>query len=555
MAKMLPYPIEKFQDPTEERIYHLFEHELNEDYTVLYSRSWSQVSNGHNPDPECDFIILKPGAGIIVLEVKGGRWERKRGLWHCYGEPVDVEDDPFAQAKSNRSALTDLLKKPGKWSHQWFPISYALAFPDTKFSDQFDTTGLPPILTNDELDYVNDWVARAMQECSQQNYPAVLSYDMFDYTVRTLMKDYVMSLQDILDITERELITLTNQQLELDQKLQRMKKLTIQGCAGSGKTLMAIRQAKRLAHTPTVRNILLTCVNKELGNWLNKQTHSIRHRCTTKPFLEFCKDLLREHGVLTGNEVEDNEYYNELPLLMLEIIDAHNIKFDAIIVDEGQSFKTDWWVVVDQMLADKQKSYRYIFYDELQRIYDESDNKVPGEDEAINLDVNIRNTANIHHKAIKFLPKDSPLPKCNSVKGEIPWFSVYDDEGTMKYNLQKMLISLIRDGRVSAKDIVVLRGKKKTSRLIDGEKLGSFILTALENEENPTAVRFTTIQSFRGMERRVVILTEFDDEVRNIEQLNYLGASRAKTMLAYLVSNKVAPQLLTSLQEGCHLRN
>jgi hypothetical protein len=253
--------------------------------------------------------------------------------------------------------------------------------------------------------------------------------------------------------------------------------------------------------------------------------------------------------------VKDSEYYDELPLLMLEIIDSHNIKFDAIIVDEGQSFNTDWWVVIDQMLADRQKSYRYIFYDELQRIYDESNNEVPGEDEAINLDVNIRNTANIHHKAIKFLPKDSPLPKCNGVKGEIPWFSVYDDEGTMKYNLQKMLISLIRDGRVSAKDIVVLRGKKKTSRFIDGEKLGSFILTALENEENPAAVRFSTIQSFRGMERRVVILTEFDDEVKNIEQLNYLGASRAKTMLAYLVSNKVAPQLLTSLQEGCHLRN
>jgi hypothetical protein len=292
----------------------------------------------------------------------------------------------------------------------------------------------------------------------------------------------------------------------------------------------------------------------ELGNWLYNQTHSIRHRCTTKPFLVFCEELLREYGVLTGKEVKDNEYYDELPLLMLEIIDAHNIKFDAIIVDEGQSFNTDWWVVIDQMLADKQKSYRYIFYDELQRIYDESDNKVPGEDEAINLDVNIRNTANIHHKAIKFLPKGSPLPKCNSVKGEIPWFSVYDDEGTMKYNLQKMLTSLIRDGRVSAKDIVVLRGKKKTSRFIDGEKLGSYILTALENEENPAAIRFTTIQSFRGMERRVVILTEFDDEVKNIEQLNYLGASRAKTMLAYLVSNKVAPHLLTSLQESCTLR-
>jgi hypothetical protein len=125
----------------------------------------------------------------------------------------------------------------------------------------------------------------------------------------------------------------------------------------------------------------------------------------------------------------------------------------------------------------------------------------------------------------------------------------------MKYNLQNMLTALIRDGRVSSKDIIVLRGKKKASRLNDGEKIGPYVLTSLDNEDNPAAIRFTTIQSFRGMERRVVILTELDEEVKNIEQLNYLGASRAKTMLAYLVSDKVAPPLLTVLQEGCQVKN
>lgn len=112
MAKMLPYPIEKFVNPVEEKIYHLFEHNLNEDYTVLYSRTWSQVSNGHNPDPECDFIIMRPEEGIIVLEVKGGRWERKRGFWFANEKQVASSDDPFIQAKSNRGALVDLLRKP-----------------------------------------------------------------------------------------------------------------------------------------------------------------------------------------------------------------------------------------------------------------------------------------------------------------------------------------------------------------------------------------------------------------------------------------------------------
>ncbi len=554
MAKMLPYPIDKFNNPVEERMYRLFEQELNDDYTVLYSRTWTQVSNGHNPDLECDFIVLKPGEGIIVVEVKGGRWERKQGFWFSYGKQVPLSDDPFTQAKRNRYALQDFLKKPVKWNSYFFPFSYAVMLPDTRFPDDFDRTGLPPVFTNDELSYMNDWVVNAMQDCIQQSYPSVLTQEMYDYTVQTLMKDYVMSLKDVFDITEKELVTLTNQQLDLDQNLQKIRKLTIQGCAGSGKTLMALRQAKRLSQTPTVRSILFTCFNMELGSWLQGQTYSIRNRCTTKPFLVFCEEQLMKYSVLTGTEVKDGKFYDELPLKMLEIIDTHNIKFDAIIVDEGQSFNTDWWIVIDQMLADKEKSYRYIFYDDLQRIYEERENSVPGEDQAIDLTVNIRNTARIHHQAIKFLPKDRPLPKCNSVDGEMPWFSTYDDEGTMKYNLQSMLTALIRDGRVSSKDIIVLRGKKKGSRLIDGEKLGPYVLTSLENEENPAAVRFTTIQSFRGMERRVVILTELDNDVKNIERLNYLGASRAKTMLAYLVSEKVVPQLLTSLQEGCYLK-
>jgi superfamily I DNA/RNA helicase len=293
----------------------------------------------------------------------------------------------------------------------------------------------------------------------------------------------------------------------------------------------------------------------ELGSWLQEQTYSIRHRCTTKPFLVFCEELLFKYGVLSGNEIKDQTFYDELPLRMLEIIDLHNIKFDAIIVDEGQSFNTDWWIVINQMLVDKEKSYRYIFYDDLQRIYEEQENHVPGEDQSIDLTVNIRNTASIHQKAIRFLPRHNPLPKCNNIRGEEPWFSIYQDEISMKNQLQSLLTSLIRDGRVSSKDIVILRGKKKTSRIIDDEKLGPFILSSLEEISNPAAIRFTTIQSFRGMERRVVILTELDDEINNIEQLNYLGASRAKTMLAYLVSDKIHPNIRTILQENCYIRN
>ena len=103
MAKMLPYPLEMYNNIVEENLYKLFETRLSDDYTVFYSRTWSQISQGNNPDPECDFIIAKPGEGILVIEAKGGIWERKNGNWVVYGNEVKSSDNPINQARSNRA--------------------------------------------------------------------------------------------------------------------------------------------------------------------------------------------------------------------------------------------------------------------------------------------------------------------------------------------------------------------------------------------------------------------------------------------------------------------
>jgi hypothetical protein len=65
--------------------------------------------------------------------------------------------------------------------------------------------------------------------------------------------------------------------------------------------------------------------------------------------------------------------------------------------------------------------------------------------------------------------------------------------------------------------------------------------------EDPAAVRFTTIQKFRGMERRVVIVTELDKEVQNIQQLNYLGCSRAKSLLNIFLADNIEKSLLQEM--------
>ena len=121
----------------------------------------------------------------------------------------------------------------------------------------------------------------------------------------------------------------------------------------------------------------------------------------------------------------------------------------------------------------------------------------------------------------------------------------------MKKLLRRYMQKLISEGRVSSKEIVILtpKGIDKTSLKKD-EQLGGYKLSTLETKELER-IRFTSIPKFRGMERQVVILLEFDETIRDLQKNFYLGASRAKTKLIILASNRLNDTLKTSLVDEC----
>jgi superfamily I DNA/RNA helicase len=93
----------------------------------------------------------------------------------------------------------------------------------------------------------------------------------------------------------------------------------------------------------------------------------------------------------------------------------------------------------------------------------------------------------------------------------------------------------VNEEDVNAKDIVILtpKGKNRTS-LTPGLKLGNFILSERATSQ-PNQIMTTTIHRFKGLERKVVILAEFDSSVRfDLEMLMYIGCSRARTHLIVL---------------------
>ena len=549
MAKMMPYAIDNFKTESEKRVYEMLRSRLSDEYTVFYGRMWTMREYNGMRDVEVDFIITKPNSGILVLEVKGGTWERKGGQWTCYGNLVSEKDDPFYQGRVNKASLVDLLRGQVGWRDTYFPVIYAVMLPDTEFREGTNLSGLPPLIQFKDLPYLDIRVEELMHECLHINYPAKTDLRMIDHLTQTLMRDYVVRVGEILRMDEERLLLFTEQQLQLDKQLRNFKRLTIQGCAGSGKTLMAIRQVRNLASKPGIRSILLTCFNRELGQWLAEQTKDLGDKCTTMPVLDLFATKAMEAGIIDHIDEKDTKVYEELPALFLEANDLLGLHFDAIVVDEGQSFKQDWWDVLLGLLSDKDQSNLAIFYDDLQRIYQEVDYPIPGENSAVELTYNLRNTAAIHRHATKHLPKEK-LPDCNPVSGEPVWVHTYADTRGLVNALRKTLRLLVTEGGVSIKDIILLTPKRSNSALQPEMKIGNYVISKYETD-NPAALRMTTIQSFRGMERKVVILAELDARVDALETLNYLGASRARTKLVLLVNNDLPEDKRDVLLRGC----
>lgn len=128
----------------------------------------------------------------------------------------------------------------------------------------------------------------------------------------------------------------------------------------------------------------------------------------------------------------------------------------------------------------------------------------------------------------------------------------YSDADEMKQHLRKVLHSLIRDGGVSSKDIIILIPRRLDRSLLSNARLGPYVLSTGESRDL-ASVRFTNIQRFRGMERKVVVIAEMDTDVGELERMVYLGASRAKTKLIMLCSEQLPPQFKGRLVENCRL--
>ena len=224
---------------------------------------------------EIDLLVVLPRIGILVVETKGGLIARTRsGLWFA-GER-QLKPNPFEQAETSCRAMARKIEADPRWHAGELAIHHAVAFPDTdraSLGPRGRALGpdAPLELILDRSDLATDAATAAALErvtrfwTGDRSRDRTLTEHEVDIICDVIEPEIVLRalLRSEIEEGERELRAPTQMQLSVLRTLQGKPRASIVGCAGAGKSLLAIEKARRLAADGF--DTVLACFNQPLA--------------------------------------------------------------------------------------------------------------------------------------------------------------------------------------------------------------------------------------------------------------------------------------------------
>ncbi len=542
MARTIPALPRPGSSPVAVRLLDAWRTRLPEPWTVVQGAAWVGKCATSEPlrDGALDFVLAHPEYGLLGLVVLPGALghDPSGPSWSVTardGRPQRIVD-PFAAAHDGMAALLHKLaqhplavpSRPAGGHGVLLPEAFA---PKAGFAAHapadivLDRAALQdPVQA--VLGLFDRWQRRAPAtgNASSRWWWRALE-DLFLQPQQARML-----LANALDDDAAAMVALSPQQLGVLDMLARVRRQAIYGAAGTGKTVLAMHKARALAAQGM--RVLLTCYNKELGHQLHRALADTPN-VVAWHFHELCYELAgldRRRTKAPSSDARARFFDHELASHLLTAAHRDGARFDALVVDEAQDFIAPWWQALHAWLVDPDRGVRYVFFDDAQCLRADAA-PVPGGDEALVLTTNWRNTAAIH----RHLTQNTPhMRQAQCIAPEGSPVTVEPMRPNAGRALRRVLQRVCAEGGVAPADVVVLtaRAPQKSIWRDFAEVLLPWKLTA---GDEPGHVRLRGIRAFKGMEAKVVILTELDGEPAETRLLlHYIGGSRATGLLVLL---------------------
>lgn len=543
-----PYMGEEIKSNAEKKMYNVLQKLEMENAYILHSlglpRHKTKIYG------EIDFVIVCE-RGVACLEIKGGRVECRKGKWFFidrYGVRRYKSEGPFAQVTGNMFSLRDVLRKKfaGEPYINNLLMACGVVFPDIRFESSAQEI-IPEIIYDKKTGSINEYMERMFDywQARQHHEPKRLTASEVENIVAFLRGEFVFipTLGSHLDAVEQHLIRMTSEQVQIMDALEENDHLLVRGGAGTGKTMLAANFAMKQAGQE--KKVLFLTYNKNLAN-------NVQQQVGKNAFLKIINihALFGEYIPVDAQSVGKNaqKYFSEeLPdafencLESMEREQLSELQYDLLVMDEGQDIlKPNYLKCLDWLLKGRFESGRWaVFYDEKQNIYnpeyqDGLEIIMSYPSTKFKLFVNCRNTIQIgtYSAKVSGVESDTFIRE----NGEEVQKIVYINEDDFGEKIKDILKKL-EEGQVSMNDVVFLSPKRYENSLLNKVDVQVDVLGS-EGHDNEGLPVYATIQGFKGLDSKVVILFGMENVRDDIfSKYIYIAGTRARTLL-YIAGSK-----------------
>jgi hypothetical protein len=546
-------------------------------YERLYPNvRWIAPSRPGGPprNGESDLVLVAGERGmLLVIETKSGPIRRDGfGRWHIVGR--DLDQSPFRQAETGAHALADKIRSDPEWRGAPLREIQAVAFPEV---DRVSIGGQrelgpdePRTLIIDRADLSTEATARRALSRILDFWSGDGSRDRAFSEAQLATIDEVLSpevrlrplLRGDIEAGEHEMFVPTHHQLKVLDTLRGEPRASIVGGAGSGKTLVAVEKARRLAREGF--NVLLVCYNQPLAGAFATNPDLVPliagGRVIASTFHELCRRLGAEAGTLPPQpEPPGREWFDvELPKALDRAIETVGGRWQAVVVDEGQDFDAGWLTSLDMLTSQPGEDVFYLFHDPSQALFRPDAAAAMGLHEYPLLD-NCRNARPIHELAYRFYDGGLDVEPMRE-DGRTPEIIVAEPGEPTVAAVRDLLHRLVVDEGVEREQIAVLTGTSLERSAVWHQRRfkGDLVLwnggvddtghtrglgAGAVAAQPPRTILCETIHRFKGLERDVVVLVELRPDDERLRQLLYIGITRARHHVALVVVPEVAARL------------
>ena len=551
MAEIFPkkIPLDILDIPErkgEKILFGLFKELLPKDVNVYYSKNWRDIRvEKYNNETiykngECDFVIVWPEYGVLVIECKGGGVSLKDGEFtsiNRYGQIKKIRN-PYKQINDSRYSIINHLDRKNLLGRSYFELTQTIIdgviFPQSKrenwiqigIDKNYQITGF-----ENNLENISDWIKGIFKQTLSERGFRPLSQRECNILHKVFEPEGISEFAFNTELIGPEnffaagIIPSFFQSYIISQLIYTPRNL-IYGAAGTGKTLIGVDALYRF-NDPQKESIYV-CNSQILAENLRNKNIDAPKNIKFYSYFEFLRKLV---SILKFYEISINDNYDDTQIVDLVVRKTpYNCK--TLVIDEMQDLDENVIPALARLIV-KNGNFIGLFdpeqnitnesfsVDDLRDIYDFGNFHV--------LEDNVRNTPQI----ISFYQDLCPtIRSVNSISPSGPDNEIITLEKIDIKKLENCLNKIIKKYSLKSNElIIIVKDQEEFTKLkLNASKTGNLSSKISFDFNDQNKVRVLFIEAAKGLESKAVLVWS-DYKLFN-EKEKYISMSRARSLLA-----------------------